>query len=269
MRLFLLASIIMALLGLIGYPIAAGATRDRLMTPSPTPIASRVADGAGPILVAPRDGSILTDAVPDFQFIGLRQSFRHEIYIRAANGTVVIWTPLEDDTPPLSPLPEGRYTWQVCAIGYIDPGPKCSAMTWTFVIQSQATPPPPSATVMASVTPTITPLPTSEIPPVPPLLIAPADGAVLHTGIPDFQYEIVPNAQAYEISIWGANGFSALWVITGFNVTGMDVGSNYTPTPSALPDGVYTWRVCAKRYSSGRGICSTETWTFTIATVAP
>ncbi|MBZ0318420.1 MAG: hypothetical protein K8L91_18555, partial [Anaerolineae bacterium] len=110
----------------------------------------------------------------------------------------------------------------------------------------------------------ITPLATSDLPPVPPMLIAPADGAVLASGVPDFQYEMVPNAQAYEIWIYGDDDFEALWVVSGFDVTGMYAGYPYTPTPGALLVGEYRWSVCAKRYSSGRGICSLEEWTFTI-----
>lgn len=263
-----------AILGFVaiwGYQISASAdtvsrsatpTAQRSPTLTPTPIPSKVADREGPILLAPADGSRIENGLPDFQFIGLRQSFTHEIYIRNVEGVVTIWTPDDKGMNELSPLPAGDYTWQVCAIGYIDPTPRCSDMIWSFEIAPYAMTPIP--TVMASPTATITPLATSELIPVPPLLIAPADGAVLHTALPEFEYEIVPNAQAYEIWINGADDFQAVWVISGFEVTGMYAGYPYTPTPGALPDGDYEWHVCAKRYSSGRGICSTETWTFTV-----
>lgn len=258
-----LIGILMVLLGLMGYQMAASKNPALVSsTPfhSPTPIPSRVADGNGPILVASADGSILTSAVPDFRFSGLRQSFTHEIHIRNAKGEVVIWTPGKSE----SPLPAGDYTWQACAIGYFDPTPKCSDMIWSFEITSRTARPMQTPTPVVSPTPTITPLATSELPPIPPMLIAPADGAVLASGLPNFQYEVVPNAQAYEIWIYGDDDFEAVWVVSGFDVTGMYAGYPYTPTPTVLPDGEYEWAVCAKRYSSGRGICSQERWAFTI-----
>lgn len=260
--------ITMVLLGLLGYQMAVSenlafwsGTRTPVHSPTPTltPMPSRVVDGNGPILVAPPDGSILTSAIPDFRFSGLRQSFTHEIHIRNAKGNEIIWTPGKSENP----LPPGDYTWQVCAIGYLDPTPKCSDRVWSFEINS-GTVIPQTPAVVVSPTPTITPLATSELPPVPPILIAPADGAVLASGVPDFQYEMIPNAQAYEIWIYRDDDFEALWVVSGFDVTGMYAGYPYTPTPGALPVGEYRWSVCAKRYSSGRGICSLEEWTFTI-----
>ncbi len=121
------------------------------------------------------------------------------------------------------------------------------------------------APLQATSTPTA--IPTSEPPYDPPTISAPADGAVIDGGFPDFQIGSPARAWTIHIVIFNDAGYHQE-VIKGVGA-GMSGWMNtmYTPAPPApLPPGTYQWYAvgCRETAAGGCGPRS-ETRTFTIS----
>lgn len=160
--------------------------------------------------------------------------------------------------PTLFPFPTLTHTENASVVAATsvatEPAPISSSFT-EVAATSMLTEP---ATIEKSATPTA--LPTSYLPRGMRLL-APPDGAVLDSNMPQFEYERIANAWAYDVHIINLETEQE---IVWRNSVGPPVNLDdfLVVTPSPLPDGSYEWSVCVSRYADA--YCTTQRWTFII-----
>ncbi|MBI5961190.1 MAG: choice-of-anchor D domain-containing protein, partial [Chloroflexi bacterium] len=193
-----------------------------------------------PTLDQPANGAILADTTPDFHWGTVPDGHHYQIQI---DNTSNFSSPAQDMTlaagltnyTAAPPLPDGgKYYWRVRAINATGVAGAWSS-TSNFTLAQLAAP----------------------------TLLLPTNKFVTADTTPAFGWNGVAGASSYTIQISTDANFVTV------NHQGSAAGTSYTvPDPSALPAGVYNWRVQAINGSGVAGKWSSKR-TFTVDLVGP
>ena len=188
-----------------------------------------LATPSAPSLTSPADSSSTCDTTPSFSWgsVSGAASYRIQVDDSAGFGSPEI-NAITSSTSytPGTALSPGTYYWRVQASNACGDG--SWSTVWSFTIVAAPSTPNPSS---------------------------PADGSTVDDSTPTFSWAGVSGATSYRIQVDDSDGFGSPEVDAATSST------SYTPG-TALPDGIYFWRVLAAN-ACGDGSWS-PVWSFTI-----
>jgi len=175
---------------------------------------------APPVLTSPADGETIIDPTPTLRWAASAEAAGYWLKLDGSETDVGNTT---SDTAPL--LGEGGHSWSVAAYDQLG-NRSAYTDTWSFTLEI--------------------------VPPVPPVLVYPANGAVISDTMPTLRWEEVPGAINYWLS-WGG--------------LLQEVGDHLSYAVSA-PEGPHEWRVASV---NGNGVMSdfSDPYSFTVDITPP
>ncbi len=170
-----------------------------------------------PSLIAPAHGSLNNNRTPAFSWNAVSGATKYALQVSAAANFVALITDQQNLTQnsyvQSTALADGMYYWHVRAQDNSGNWGGWSA-AWSFSLKTSG--------------------------PLPPGLVAPAQGSTTNDNTPSFDWNVVSDATGYTLQVSAVANFATL-IIDQQNLT----QNNYTAS-TALNDGLYYWRVQAK-----------------------
>jgi len=191
-----------------------------------------------PTLVGPANGMISPDPAPSLSWntVQYGTSYRIQVDDNSTFSSPVFDSTTASSNQSTTPLADGAYYWRVCAINAAHTAGPWST-PWRFTVQQ----------------------PLAGIPD----LVSPDDASTDTTGTPLFSWSSTANAASYQIQIDKNAGFSSP------DLDSTITDTNLTP-PTALTDGVYSWRLRAiNPYGTPSGWSAVRTITIDVPPAAP